>query len=139
MPCAGCLFRIGKNITLGLDGMYVCLITAFSANPTASAFCHFFPFEGRQIVDVSVMQGSRHAILDTFRFARTQITLCGYPPLSFKMDAPEGAGMDTHSASHTGRLIHNHGPGFRIPLNGCCGADLQAQGRFALLTGHGKN
>jgi hypothetical protein len=139
MPCAGGLFLIGKNITLGLDGMYVCLITAFSVNPTASAFCHFFPFKGCQIVDVSKMQGTGHAVLNTFRFARTQITLGGNSPPPFEMDASERTGMDTHSASHTGGLIHNHGPGFRIPLNGCCGADLQAQGRFALLTGHGKN
>ena len=47
--------------------------------------------------------------------------------------------MHTHFASHTGALVHNHGPGLRIPLKGLRGADFQAQGRFALLTGHGKN
>jgi len=107
--------------------------------PNRSAFCHFFPFDGRQIVDVAVMQGMSHAVLNTLRITRAQITLGRNTPSSFEMDAPERTGMDTHPASHAGGLIHNHGPGFRISLNGCCGADFQAEGRFALLTGHGKN
>jgi len=112
----------------------------FKYHPKAgSAACHFFPFEGRQFVDVAVMQGLGHAILNTLRITRTQITLGGNSPPSFEMDAPERTGMDTHFASHTGGLIHNHGPGCRIPLNSLRGADLQAESRFALLAGHGKN
>jgi hypothetical protein len=106
---------------------------------TGSASCHFFPFESRQVVNVTVMQGMCHAVLNTFRITRTQIALGGNSPPSFEMDAPERTGMHTHFASHAGGLIHNHGPGFRIPLNSLRGTDLQAEGRFALLTGHGKN
>jgi hypothetical protein len=105
---------------------------------TGSASCQFFPFEGRQIVDVAVMQGLGHAVLNTFRITGTQIALGGNPSPSFEMDAPEGTGMDTHFASHAGRLIHNYCPCFRIPAYGRRGTDLQTEGRLALLTGHGK-
>jgi hypothetical protein len=85
------------------------------------------------------MQGMGHTVLKTFRITRAQVTLGGNPSPSFEMDTPEGTGMHTHFAPHTGGLIHNHGPGFRIPLYGLGGTDLQTKGCFALLTGHGKN
>jgi hypothetical protein len=55
------------------------------------------------------------------------------------MDAPEGTGMDTHFASHAGGFIHNYRSCLRIPAQGRGGTDLQAEGGFALLTGHGGN
>jgi hypothetical protein len=55
------------------------------------------------------------------------------------MDAPEGTGMNTHFASHASGLIHNYRFCFRIPAEGRCGTDLQADGGFALLTGHGRD
>jgi hypothetical protein len=85
------------------------------------------------------MQGMGHAVLNALRITRTQIALGGNSPPPFEMDAPERTGMHTHFAPQTGRLIHNHSPGCRMPLNGPCRADLQAEGRFALLAGHGKN
>jgi hypothetical protein len=55
------------------------------------------------------------------------------------MDAAERTGMDTHFASHAGGFIHNYRSCFRIPVQGRCGADLQTEGGFTLLTGHGGN
>ena len=55
------------------------------------------------------------------------------------MDAPEGAGMNTHIASHAGGFIHNYRSCFRIPAQSRCGTNLQAEGGFALLTCHGGN
>jgi hypothetical protein len=104
-----------------------------------SAFVPFFPFKSRQFVDVTVMQSTCHAVLNALRITRTQIALGGYSTLFFEMDAPERTGMDTHFTSQAGGLIHNHRPCFRIPADGRYGTDLQADGRFALLTGHGKN
>jgi hypothetical protein len=106
---------------------------------SGSAFCPFFPFKGRQFVDVTVMQGMCHAVLNTLRITRTQIALGGNSPPSFEMDATERTGMDTHFASQAGGLIHNDRPCFRIPAYGRCGTDLQTDSRFTLLTGHGKN
>ena len=85
------------------------------------------------------MQGMRDAVLDTFGVAGTQITLGSDPPPAFKMDAPERTGMNAHFASHAGAFIHDNRFGIRIPSQGRRGADLHAEGGFALLTGHGRN
>jgi hypothetical protein len=100
---------------------------------------HFFSLKSRQFVDVAVMQGICHAVLNTLRITRTQIALGGNPPLFFEMDAPERTGMDTHFTSQASGLIHNHCPCCRIPADGRYWTDLQADGCFALLTGHGMN
>jgi len=118
---------------------FIADVLLFESGLSASVFCPIFPFEGRQFVDVTVMQGACHAVLNTLRITRTQIALGGNSPLSFEMDAAERTGMDTHFASHAGGLIHNYRPCVRIPAYGRCGTDLQTDGRFALLTGHGKN
>jgi len=124
----------GTTVLTFIDDVILC-----ETGLSGSAFCPFFPFKGRQFVDVTVMQGMCHAVLNTLRITRTQIALGGNLPLSFEMNAAERTGMDTHFASHAGGLIHNYRPGFRIPAYGRCGTDLQADGRFALLTGHRKN
>jgi hypothetical protein len=118
---------------------FIADIILCEAGLSGSALRPFLTFEGRQFVDVTVMQGTGHAVLNTLRITRTQIALGGNSPPSFEMDAPERTGMDTHFASHAGGLIHNDRPRFRIPPYGRCGTDLQTDGRFALLTGHGKN
>jgi hypothetical protein len=118
---------------------FIADIILFETGLSGSAPCPFFPFKGRQFVDVTVMQGTGHAVLNTLRITRTQIALGGNSPPSFEMDATERTGMDTHFASHAGGFIHNNRLCFRIPAYGCCGTDLLTDGRFALLTGHGKN
>ena len=83
------------------------------------------------------MQGMGDAVLNTLRITRTQIALGGNSPPAFEMDAPERTGMDAHFASQAGGFIHNYSACFRIPAQGRRGTDLQAEGSFALLTGHG--
>jgi hypothetical protein len=85
------------------------------------------------------MQGVGDAVLNAFGITGTQIALGGHPPPAFEMDAPEGAGMHAQLASHAGSFIHNDRAGVRIPTQGRCGADLQAEGGFALLTGQGSD
>jgi len=118
---------------------FIADVILYETGLSGSAFGPFFPFKGRQFVDVAVMQGTGHAVLNTLRITRTQITLGGNLPPSSEMDATERTGMDTHFASHAGSLIHNNRLCFRIPANGRGGTDLLTDGRFALLTGHGKN
>jgi hypothetical protein len=118
---------------------FIAVVILCETGSSGSTSCHFFPFEGCQIVDVAVMQGEAHAVLNTLRIPRTQIALGGNSPPSFEMDATEGTGMDTHFASQAGGLIHDYRPCGRIPAYGRCGTYLQTDGRFALLTGHGKN
>jgi len=107
--------------------------------PFGSAPGQFFPLIGRQIVDITVMQGMGDAVLNTLGIAGTQIALGGYPPSAFEMDAPERTGMNAHFASDAGGFIHNDRSCFRIPSQGRRRADLQAKGGFALLTGHGSD
>jgi hypothetical protein len=82
---------------------------------SGSAFGPLFPFIGRQIVDVSIMQGMGDAILNTLWIPRTQIALGGNSPPAVEVDTPERAGMDTHFTSHAGGFIHNYRSCLRIP------------------------
>jgi hypothetical protein len=82
---------------------------------SGSAFGPLFPFIGRQIVNVSIMQGMGDAVLNTLWIPRTQIALGGNLPPAFEMDAPEGTGVDTHFTSHAGGFIHNYRSSLRIP------------------------
>ena len=83
------------------------------------------------------MQGLGDAVLDTPGIAGTQITLGGYPPPAFEVDAAERAGMNTHFASDAGGFVHNDRSCLRVPAQGRRWTDFQAQRGFALLTGHG--
>jgi hypothetical protein len=85
------------------------------------------------------MQGLGDAVLNTLGIAGTQITLGGYPPPAFEMDAPERTGMNAHFASDAGGFIHNDRSCFRIPAQGRRRADFQTEGGFALLAGHGRD
>ncbi len=63
---------------------------------------YFFAFYGSKIVNIAVMQGPGHAVFHTFGGAVAQVALGGDAPFFLEMDTPEGTGIDTHLASHTG-------------------------------------
>ena len=102
-------------------------------------FVYFLALDGRQIVDIAIMQGSGHAVLDAFGFTIAQVALRDDAFRSIEMDTAKGTGVDAHLATHTHRFVHRHGTCIQVAVDGPYGTDLQANGDFALLAGQGEN
>jgi len=98
----------------------------------------FLSLDIGQIVYIAEMKGTCHAVVDTLRVPIAEIAFGSDPAQALKMDTSEGTGVYAHPAPHTCGFVNSHRMGDRIALNGGGGTDLQACGRFALVTGHGE-
>ena len=71
---AQCVSHMRQRVGTTPDGTTVLIFIAdvilCKTGLFGSAFCPFFPFKGRQFVDVAVMQRTGHAVLNTLRITR---------------------------------------------------------------------